>query len=308
MTALILHHYEGSPFSEKVRLVLGAKKLAWQSVTVPVMMPKPDVMALTGGYRRTPFLQIGADIYCDSTLMCRVIDAVAPQAPLYPAHLAGLAEIVAQWADTTLFWVAVPHTIQPVSIPHMFPDATPDFMQAFGTDRAVMNPHFVRPTVPDGAAQLATYLGRLENMLGVTGAFLLGDAACIADYSAAQSIWFMRRSPPVAAILQRFPAVLAWYDRVAAFGHGTPSSLTSQQAIEIAASEKHHAAISVDEGAGFAAGDVVTVMPTDYAQDKVGGHLVGLTQHTITIERTDPRAGKLHVHFPRIAFQVAKAR
>ena len=34
MNELILHHYEGSPFSEKVRLVLGLKGLAWRSVIV----------------------------------------------------------------------------------------------------------------------------------------------------------------------------------------------------------------------------------------------------------------------------------
>ena len=59
MTDIILHHYPTSPFSEKVRLVLGYKKLAWKSVIIPSIMPKPDVIALTGGYRKTPFLQIG---------------------------------------------------------------------------------------------------------------------------------------------------------------------------------------------------------------------------------------------------------
>ena len=32
------------------------------SVHIPSVLPKPDVVALTGGYRRTPFLQLGADI------------------------------------------------------------------------------------------------------------------------------------------------------------------------------------------------------------------------------------------------------
>ncbi|MFO1272367.1 MAG: glutathione S-transferase N-terminal domain-containing protein [Rubrivivax sp.] len=63
MNELVLHHYEGSPFSEKVRLMLGFKGLAWRSVMVPAVMPKPDVLALTGGYRRTPILQAGADIW-----------------------------------------------------------------------------------------------------------------------------------------------------------------------------------------------------------------------------------------------------
>ena len=108
MSDLILHHYATSPFSEKVRLVLGMKRLPWRSVMVPRMLPKPDVVALTGGYRRTPFMQIGADIYCDSLLMCRVIDRLAPEPPLYPRESIGLAEAVAQWADSTFFWTAIP--------------------------------------------------------------------------------------------------------------------------------------------------------------------------------------------------------
>ena len=63
MNDLILHNYASSPFSEKIRLVLGSKKLPWKSVHIPPIMPKPEVVALTGGYRRTPVLQVGADIY-----------------------------------------------------------------------------------------------------------------------------------------------------------------------------------------------------------------------------------------------------
>jgi hypothetical protein len=71
MTDIILHHYAVSPYSEKVRIGLGLKGLAWGSVETPVIMPKPDLTALTGGYRKAPVLQIGADIYCDSQLIMR---------------------------------------------------------------------------------------------------------------------------------------------------------------------------------------------------------------------------------------------
>ena len=43
MSHLILHHYPSSPFSEKIRAVLGFKQLAWKSVIIPSVMPKPDV-------------------------------------------------------------------------------------------------------------------------------------------------------------------------------------------------------------------------------------------------------------------------
>jgi len=82
MTELIFHHYPSSPFSEKVRLVFGFKGLAWKSVIIPMIMPKPDVIALTGGYRKTPILQIGADVYCDTALICRVLDRLHPERPL----------------------------------------------------------------------------------------------------------------------------------------------------------------------------------------------------------------------------------
>jgi glutathione S-transferase len=75
MSELILHHYAMSPFAEKTRLILGYKQLVWRSVLIPPVMPKPDVIALTGGYRKTPALQIGADIYCDTALIARVLEA-----------------------------------------------------------------------------------------------------------------------------------------------------------------------------------------------------------------------------------------
>src|SRR5438105_4791990 len=135
MPDLILHHYPSSPFSEKIRLALGFKKLAWKSVIVPAIMPKPDVLALTGGYRKTPFLQVGADIYCDSSLICDVLEHVQPEPALYPPHLKGVSRVFAQWADTTLFWAAMAYNLQPKGAQHVFAKAPPEAAKAFGEDR-----------------------------------------------------------------------------------------------------------------------------------------------------------------------------
>ena len=303
MPDLILHHYAGSPFSEKVRLILGFKRMAWQSVIVPAVLPKPDVMALTGGYRRTPFMQIGADIYCDTALMCRVIDALQPEPPLYPQATAGLAEILAQWADATLFWVAVPYTMQPAGIGHVLKGATPDMLKAFGADRAAMNPNLRRPTLPDGAAVLHTYLSRLEQMLAAGDHFLLGTQPCIADFSAAQSVWFMRLAPPIAALLDAYPKLTAWYERVNASGQGRFTKTTSAEAIAVAAGGQH-APLVFSAEPGLAQGDAISVTPTDYAHDPVVGALVGLSRDEVVVARSDERAGVVHVHFPRIGFQI----
>ena len=107
VTDLILHQYASSPFSEKVRCLLGYKNASYQTVEIPVIMPKPDLMALTGGYRKTPVLQVGADIYCDSALICRLIDRVYPADSVYPADQAAALGAAAHWTDTFLFKVSV---------------------------------------------------------------------------------------------------------------------------------------------------------------------------------------------------------
>src|SRR5260370_6575883 len=80
---LILHHYDFSSFSEKVRLVLGMKGIEWRSVSIPSTLPKPDYMPLTGGYRRAPALQIGADIYCDSVRIIAELEERFPEPSIY---------------------------------------------------------------------------------------------------------------------------------------------------------------------------------------------------------------------------------
>lgn len=306
MAELILHHYSTSPFSEKVRLVLGYKGLAWKSVSVPVMLPKPDVVALTGGYRRTPFLQIGADIFCDSTLMCRVIERIAPQPSIYPASAGGAAHIMSQWADSALFWVAIPYTMQPAGIEHIMQGAPPEVLKAFGADRAAMTAGMRRATPADAAAQLRTYLGWIEQQLADGRRFLCGEAASIADFSVAQSIWFIRRAPPIATVLAPHALLVAWYERVAAFAPQRPTQIGSSEAIEIAAAAGSTLPTAFEAEPGLELGDAVRVSAIDYARDPVAGKLVGLSREEVAIERHDERAGRVVVHFPRIGFQIRK--
>jgi glutathione S-transferase len=308
MADLILHQFASSPFSEKVRLVLGFKRLRSRAVEVPVMLPKPDVVALTGGYRRTPFLQIGADVYCDSALICRLLDRLRPEPPLYPPESAGLAEIVAQWADAALFWSAIPFTVQAGGTPYVMPDSTPEYLKAFAADRTAMTAGMRRLARPDAAAALHAYLQRLDALLGDGRPFLLGALPSIADFSCVQSVWFMHLAPPVVQGLAVHPRIEAWHGRMRAFGHGESTPLSSADAIAIAAASKDFEPVAVQDGLGFGIGEAVTVNATDYGADLVAGTLIGLTRESVTIERHDERAGTLHVHFPRIGFQIRKEK
>src|SRR5262250_934439 len=106
MDEIILHHYPASPVSEEVRIGLGMKRLAWRSVEIPRVPPKPDVMPLTGGYRRTPIMQIGADIYCDSACMLRELERRFPEPTFFPGSAEGLPWGIGRWTDAVFEVVA----------------------------------------------------------------------------------------------------------------------------------------------------------------------------------------------------------
>ena len=305
MSDLILHHYPTSPFSEKVRLVLGYKQLAWKSVIVPVIMPKPDVQALTGGYRKTPFLQIGSDVYCDSALICDVLEQIQPTPTLYPESLKGLARVLAQWADTTLFWAAMAYNLQPKGAAAMFDGAPPEAAKAFGADRAAMSAGMTRLRPSDATAAYKSYLQRIANMLEGQD-FLMGSAPCVADFACYHPLWFTRlRVPVMAGILEATPAVLAWMDRMAALGHGPMEKCSATEAIAVC-SESTRATDQKDntfqDEHGIPLGSRVTVAAETFGPEATEGELVAANRTCYTLKRVDERAGTVHVHFPRIGY------
>lgn len=301
----ILHHYPASPFSEKVRLILGFKGLDWVSVHIPVIMPKPDVTALTGGYRKTPILQVGADVYCDTALIARTLEAMKPSPTLYPPA-APLAPMLAQWADSTLFWTVIPYTMQPAGLAAVFAGVPPEVLKAFAADRGPFTAGMKRLSVADATVQLEAHLAMLEAQLSHGGPWLFGGEASIADFSVAHCLWYVKRAPPVAGILAPHARLNAWLDRVLAGGHGRSQKLDSGDAVALARSAPGHAPCSVRAGLGFDAGQAVTVAAIDYGSDPVAGTLVGLTADRIVVRRDDERAGTVHVHFPRFGFQLKK--
>ena len=301
---LILHHYPNSPFSEKVRLMLGHKNLPWQSVIIPMMSPKPDLVALTGGYRKTPVLQIGADIYCDTALIADVLEHLQPRPTLYPAPSKGMARILAQWADTTLFETAMAFNLQPQGLAQLFAHVPPEAAQAFVEDRKAMSAGMVRPRPQDAAAAYKSCLRRLSDMLD-DRPFILGEMACISDFAMYHPLWFTRtRTSVLADILNATPAVVDWMDRMAALGHGAMEKFSAHEAIEVAAASAPvlpHGEMFQDEH-GIALGSQVQVSAERFGREPTQGELVAATRVRYTLRRLDARAGTVHVHFPRMGY------
>ena len=309
MPDLILHHYPTSPFAEKVRLMLAYKKLAWKSVIIPMIMPKPDVVALTGGYRKTPILQIGADIYCDTALIADVLEHLQPEPSLYPEPSKGMGRTLAQWADTTLFWTAMAYNFQPAGTAQVFAGAPPEAAKAFAADRQAMRGGAARMPAADAMVAYKSYLRRLSDMLDDTP-FLLGAKPSIADFAAYHPLWFTRnRTPALVGIFNATPAVIEWMDRMAAMGHGEFEKFSALDAIAVAAAATPaalHDDIFQDDH-GIALGSPVTISSEGFGVEPTQGELVAATRMHMTLRRFDERAGLVHVHFPRIGYSLKAA-
>jgi glutathione S-transferase len=304
----VLHHYPVSPFAEKARLMLGFKRLAWHSVQIPLIMPKPDVVALTGGYRRTPILQVGADVYCDTALIGRVLERLAPTPSLFPQGDTFAQQAAAHFADSLLFWNAVPVGFQPGAgmMKIYFKDATPEYLAAFGKDRAAYRAGARRGPAHECRANLAGLLARIEAQLSAP--YLFGAAPCYADFSLYHALWPLWLPEDIRAMLAPFPRVLAFMERMTAIGHGKSTEISSGEAIRIASSSKPEAVrdpVALETG-DLALGAQAAVMPVDTGLDPVVGELLTASAHEIVVRRTDPRAGTVHVHFPRFGFQINK--
>ena len=302
MHEIILHHYDMSPYAEKVRLALGLKGLAWRSVQIPIVMPKPDLIELTGGYRRTPVMQLGADIYCDTKACMRLLQRLQPEPSLFPGGDEATVWGLSRWAETSFMMVVT-----------VFLGAGGVFDEKFIEDRKKMAPQvdFSKAgiVVPAKLLQLRANLDQLERQLSDGRAFLLGDAPSLADLSAYHPHRFLTAHPATKALLDPLAHMTAWMDRVAAIGHGERSELEAKDAIAIA----YDASPAPIEGEvaplpdGLAYGDAVVVLPEETGSGVVAGQLVPSPVHEIAIRRRSERAGELVIHFPREDYLTVRA-
>ena len=301
--AILLHQYDVSPFSEKVRVALGIKGLAWYAVEEPVIMPKPELTALTGGYRRIPVLQIGADVYCDSQLILRELERRFPTPSLFPSGDRGLAYAAGMWSDRVFFQAAVAV---------IFGSAGGFVDEAFRRDREQLtgrpfDAEQMKAIVPPMREQLRAHVGWIDEQLGDGRRFLTGAAPGLVDASAYYNLAFVRWiAAAEARVIEGFARVLEWEARVKVIGHGRRQNMDRKDALEIARRCAPASATGVDprEPNGWKAGDVVSVLADDYGRDPIAGEIVSSSAQHIAIRRRDPQIGEVVVHFPRAGFLV----
>jgi len=296
MTNLILHHYPMSPFSEKIRAMLGYAGLSWQSCMTREMPPRPLLARLAGGYRKIPVAQIGADIFCDSHIIAAEIAQLSNKPALDLDNLDAVQQAFITKVDLDLFFACLfAAGTMKLNIKVLKAMSLLD-VGRFLLDRINMGRKAkVRAVSPLKAKELVkAHLTDLEQRLSQD--FLFDQKPTHADFSTYHTLWFIHdlaESP----LLQGHPRLLKWMARMKGFGHGASVQISEAQALQAARAEPR--VIANDYRQDALIGQQVSIAPNDYGCEPTIGVLVGVMPNRWIIARQDTELGTLHVHFPR---------
>ncbi len=304
---LILHHYDASPYAEKIRLMLGSQGMTWQSVLSPPQPPRPNVDPLSGGYRRIPIAQIGADVFCDTFVIAQEVARLAGAPELDPESAEGEAADLLARAEGEVFFAAIGSVSPLTLLGTMLRTVGPLGMVRFALDRArMMQTANVKAPQGDGARSiLQDFLDTLDARL-TDRDFVTGDTLTIADFAAFHPLWLhvaTSRHPLDA----RFANVVRWYAQMEALGHGAREEIDPERAFEAARASKPRTLPAVTGEADARIGSRVSVAPADYGTVPVVGTLVAATPSRTILARETDRFGTVHVHFPVRGFEVTDA-
>ena len=308
MNDLILHHYPQSPVTEKVRVILGMKSLVWNSVEIPRIPPKPDLMPLTGGYRRTPVMQSGANIYCDSLCIIRELERRFPEPGIFPDGNQGVSWGLSRWTDGPMFADAI--TVVLGSAKELPEDFAKDRVRLyFGPEFKLSD---LQQKVQESVIQLSTQFAWIETQLMNESTFLSGRRAGLIDVLIYHLVWFVRgRWESGAEFLSSFPRLEKWEQAIRLMGHGTPLDMDAKQALSIAKVNEPVTGAAINQFVkwnGLEPGNRVCVTPAGNGGDPiVSGDLHSISEDTICVLRNDSVVGNLAVHFPISGYRVYDA-
>lgn len=305
MSDLILHHYDMSPFSEKIRAMLGYTQLPWQSVITREMPPRPHLdKVLAGGYRKIPVAQQGADVFCDSRIITSEIAALSGTPELAMEHCAEALQQFVQRIDLDVFFACVLSTNSSAMARKVRANLSLWDMIRLVWDRINMGRKAsIKLVGPKQAGPiLSAHLEQLESMLSDN--FLFGPTPSIADFAAYHGLWVIRDLAE-RSLIAPYPRINAWMNRIKAYGHGQRRDINIDDSLRIARDASPRVIAEAHQQDALI-GTQVTIAPTDYGQTPTQGRLVGATPLRWIIAREHNAVGVVHVHFPRQGFKLTR--
>jgi glutathione S-transferase len=221
---LTLHQYHLSPFNEKVQRMLNYKGVPFKEQYWRLAdRKKVQAFNPTG---KLPALEHDGHWICDSTDMAHYIERTFPQHPLIPddPRLAGMVHVLEDWADESLYFYEMHLRFttpgnQERNLPRMvehenaflrwlLPKVIPN-----GIRKITANQGIGRKTLEQILVDTERHVQAIDNLL--RGAdWLVGDRLSLADLAVYAMFQCFRDADNAFTILQRYPAVTAWMDRI----------------------------------------------------------------------------------------------
>ena len=304
MSEPILHHYWQSPFAHKIRLVLGLTDFSWRSVEIPRIPPKPLLIPLTAGYRRTPVLQCGADVFCDTQNIVKAIGDLTDDHRLIPESERGKILTFTDWIDGTVFNLAAR-----VILTSAMGTAPPEFIQ----DRAGLyfgsnwTPNGLKGELPGVILQLSAHLKSIDQGLSGSGGFMT-EVLSYADISIAYIAWFIRgRWEHGPIFLKQFPNIERIEQEINEQTTECYDNLTAEAALAIAHDSISRSPNGVQSQIGcfMHEGMRVSIKPqADTSDPSVVGQLRYLDDIRVSIDHNAPEVGDVVVHLPIAGYQI----
>lgn len=299
--APILYHYPMSPFSEKLRVAMGASGVLWRSVDVPAFPPRTDLSRFIGGYRRIPVLQIGAHFFCDTRLAYQALFGGKTD----PTALAPVDEDLRRWAETEVFF-AVLSSQRPMAVVRFLTrELGVKGLLRFMRDRMRMmrEASVTVPSRTEAGAVLTRYIAVLSERL-VTESFLSGTTPGYLDFCCYHPLWMAERVQR-GLRMSWSRDVQGWLKRMEALPHG-PSVSATESDVEaaIVAGEIDCTGWSVPSS--WTVGESVIVAPLDYGLDASSGELAAMSDERIVLRRKTSSGSLVYAHFPQVGFSATR--
>ncbi|RHZ89199.1 hypothetical protein Glove_18g47 [Diversispora epigaea] len=321
--SLILHHYAGSPFSKKIIWALNIKKLSWKSVIVPSVVPRPLLKQLVHGYRRIPVLQIGSDIFVDTSMILEELERRFPEPSLFPKRKGsdksdiGLAKSIIFWTDRHFFPVVLRSSYVSIdpSTPKIF--TSKEFLE----DRSVLlgykiNLEKLLPTRPQILDEIRSHFELTELQLNDDREWFLDTVTPgIADIHVGAQLFFLNitKSANDIANPEKYPKTYKWFQRFGKYigeNQLPPIKITGEEALNIAKRYKPVTAriAQLEDKSDFfrKIGDRVKIEPDDYGRIPTIGVIVSLGSSHVAIipDDVDKTGIKVAIWFPRIGYKI----
>lgn len=266
-----------------------------------MIAPKPDVEALTGGYRGTPVLQIGRDVFIDNWMIARALDEFDASGPAINAQ-GGLRE-AALYAWGERLFTPLLHAALAAYQSEWDADFLADRKRVFpDVDFDTLN-----VSDPDRRSQVRAYLGTVEAQLGLNQDFLGGAQADSCDIHVWGMVWMIHSAlPALMPIVETFPRLTDWYERVSAFGTGDREDVKIDVAWQSLKDGPARPLPDTPDHEPLApwVGEVVDIAAGSADRGSASGRLLAV-DHEQVVLGVEPISGEAaHVWFPRFGYHL----